>query len=359
MQKTFSACFTEPEKEPVSAASACEGELVGDIVISQKENIYDSLSAVDGSLEKFFSNIDDHLYTPVYSIMGFLRLIDLNQDKEEKAYCCDAIMQSGWLFIEMLENLMAPVREEESIVSDPRNLTFPRLVDHELRTPFNAIIGLSELMKITDEAEVCRDYCEDIQDSCLKVCDRIHNILNFALLRAGVDCGSMSSFSIEASVLEVSGLYRARATNKGLDFWISFEGAPLMANCLDNDLLKGALNQLLDNAIKFTSEGHVSLRVSKYYNSAERQWRLDFQIEDSGEGIESGKSHLIFAPFQQGDISMQRSFEGLGLGLSIAQKQVEALGGVITCSSNLNKGSTFRFCIPCSKVEKSTAETVI
>lgn len=309
------------------------------------------------SQETFFSLIDDQLYTPVHAIMGFVQLIDINgQDQEEKAYCCEAIIQNSWLFFEMFEALLASLDGASLTVERAEALPFTVLVNHELRTPFNRIIGLSQLLKETDCLVACRDYCDEIQKNCLRLCSHLGSLLDFACLSRGtVDCSALPA-PLESTVFEVIHQFCSQANAKQLDFKSSFVGVPLGAACLDNHLVKGALSRLLDDAIKFTSNGYVSLHIEKHYDFVEQQERLEFHIEDNGIGVEPNQLYQIFAPFQQSDSSTTCCFERLGLGLSIAQKQIETLGGTIVCSKNFEEGTTFLFSIPSSKVCQQKSE---
>lgn len=305
--------------------------------------------AMKESEKRFFFLIDDQLYTPVHAIMGFVQMIEIDQSPKQRAYCCEAMVENSWLFIEMLEKLLASLDGASLTIGNEELLPFTVLINHELRTPFNAIIGLSQLLKETECSVDYRDYCEDIQASCLRVFTHLDNLLEFARLSRGTTHCSIPSASVEKTVLGAIHHFRSQAHFRQLDFNLSLKEEPLATICLDNHLLKGALNRLLDNAIKFTSEGYVSINIEKYYDFVEQQWRLKFQIEDSGIGVEPNKLHLIFAPFQQSDSSTTRCFEGLGLGLAIAQKQIELLGGTIVCSDNIERGMTFEFSIPCSE----------
>jgi two-component system, sensor histidine kinase len=219
-------------------------------------------------------------------------------------------------------------------------------MSHEIRTPLNAVIGFTDLLLKSgnqcDEAER-EDYLQTINTSGKHLLELINDILDLSKIEADrldveqVQCSPHEIISDIVSVMRVKALERQLT----LDYhWRS--GVPETI-CTDPARFRQVLMNLLSNAIKFTKLGGVRIVAELVRNKADAQ--LTIQVIDTGAGIPTERCDAIFDPFVQADVSVTRQFGGTGLGLTISRRIAEALGGGISVSSEVGKGSTFTLTI--------------
>jgi signal transduction histidine kinase/HPt (histidine-containing phosphotransfer) domain-containing protein len=217
-------------------------------------------------------------------------------------------------------------------------------MSHEIRTPMNAIIGFGDILadeELTDEQRRC---VNNICDGGKHLLGIINDILDFSKIEAGKLDIEFSECSLGQLLNSVESLILPRAEAEGLDFEI-FEGDGLPAQiCTDVTRVLQCLINLVGNAIKFTREGHIYLKVS--LQEIENAPFIRFDVEDTGIGIPHDKQEEIFETFIQADSSTSRVFGGTGLGLTISKRLVELLTGQLTLTSEVGKGSVFSLIIP-------------
>ncbi|WP_158277594.1 ATP-binding protein [Opitutus sp. ER46] len=219
---------------------------------------------------------------------------------------------------------------------------FLAVVSHELRTPMNGVIGMASLLENTPLSAEQRDYLRticDCGDALLRVID---DILDMAKAEAGRIELEEIEFPLVPCVHGVLAVLRPIAERKGL-LLVSEIGAevPVVVRG-DAVRLRQILMNLLGNAVKFTSAGHVRFHVSATA-CTDREARLHFAIHDTGVGIAEAALPRLFQPFSQADSSTTRRFGGTGLGLAITKRFVELMRGRITVESEPGGGSVFRF----------------
>ena len=232
-------------------------------------------------------------------------------------------------------------------------------MSHELRTPLNAILGFSQLLSRSESlAQAEREHLAIINRSGEHLLDLINDILSMSKIEAGQVALNETSFDLYRLLAAIEDMFQLKAKSKGLE--LKFERAPQVPQYVktDESKLRQVLINLLGNAIKFTSTGSVTLRVMGNGQESSNDplpmthYQLFFEVEDTGPGIAPEELTTIFRPFVQSQTGRQ-SMEGTGLGLPISQQFVKLMGGEIGVTSQLRKGSTFKFNIQATVVSEA------
>ncbi|HEX4480107.1 MAG TPA: ATP-binding protein, partial [Rudaea sp.] len=217
-------------------------------------------------------------------------------------------------------------------------------MSHEIRTPMNAVLGFAGLGMRLDTSTKARDYFRKINNSGQNLLNILNDILDFSKIEAGKLALETVPFSLSDVLAQVSDLFTIKASEKSLEFVVGT--APNLPDHYVGDPLRlgQVLLNLVNNAIKFTRAGFVQLYAERV--DAERangKILLRFSVEDSGIGMSDEQLTRLFQPFSQADHSTTRTFGGTGLGLTISQRLVAQMGGVITVRSHPGAGSCFHF----------------
>ncbi|MDX1638851.1 MAG: response regulator, partial [Balneolaceae bacterium] len=210
----------------------------------------------------------------------------------------------------------------------------------EIRTPMNAIIGMTNLLAKDEPREDQLEQIEILDFSAKTLLALIDDILDFSKIESGKIELENADFDLHQLVHDVHESFRFSARNKDVELNCEIDEEIPQMVCGDSARLTQILNNLASNAVKFTDEGHVTLRVRCKDRNEERVL-VQFQVEDSGVGIADEKQEEIFDSFTQERTDTTRVFGGTGLGLSITKKLVELQGGRITMESEKGKGSSF------------------
>ena len=217
-------------------------------------------------------------------------------------------------------------------------------MSHEIRTPMNGVIGLSELaLGSTDEAEI-HGYLEQINESSKSLLGILNDILDFSKIEARQMTIENSIFSLDTLLESLNRMFMLRAREKGVEFSIGRDERIDSLVYGDQLRLRQILTNLLGNAIKFTSDGQVTLDVRRQ-NVSPAEMALVFTVQDTGIGMTPEQVENLFVPFTQADSSVSRRFGGTGLGLSISLNLAKLMGGDIQVESVEGKGSVFRFLV--------------
>ena len=236
---------------------------------------------------------------------------------------------------------------------------FLSVVSHELRTPMNGVLGFASLLAASDLKPGQRKQVEIIQSSGKTLLALVDDILDFSKLEAGPLELADENFSIEEVVSGVVTLLRAGAAAKRLEMSVYLDSRLPERSRGDANRLRQVLTNLVGNAIKFTDSGHIGIVAREVSASSgpRGDCELEVAVSDTGIGIPSGKTELIFERFTQIDSSVRRKCGGTGLGLSICKQLVDRMGGRIWVESTPGAGSTFFVRIPLAAATPLVAES--
>ncbi|WIO73316.1 EAL domain-containing protein [Porticoccaceae bacterium LTM1] len=227
---------------------------------------------------------------------------------------------------------------------------FAANVSHELRTPMNAVLGMLDLLMTMGLSQKQKEYVETAKSSGEVLLELIDGVLNFSKVESGAMVLNSEDTYIEDLLDEVVSLMSGSAQKTKVDLgYICADDVPQLIS-IDSARVRQVLINLVGNAIKFTSQGEVAIRLM-VESPDEGSVVLRFSVTDTGIGISPEAQQKIFEPFTQADSSTTRQYGGTGLGLAISRRIVSMLGGDIGVSSTLGKGSTFWFTIPLKESE--------
>ena len=234
------------------------------------------------------------------------------------------------------------VARDEARSADAAKGLFLANMSHEIRTPMNAVIGLTTLVLQTRLDETQRDYLTKVQTSSKALLTLLNDILDYSKIEAGKVALEAEEFSPEETIENVGNLFSAKVEEAGLD--LLFEIDRDMPPRLIGDALRltQVLNNLVGNAIKFTSVGEVVIGA-RVVSRTDDQVELAFSVRDTGIGVTPEQAERLFNVFQQAERSTARKYGGTGLGLAICKRLVELMGGRIEVSPAPGGGSVFGF----------------
>lgn len=219
-------------------------------------------------------------------------------------------------------------------------------MSHEIRTPMNAVLGFTHLLQQQPMNEKSREYVAAIQHAGENLLDIINDILDISKIESGMMRLEPVSFSLHGMLHSLELMFQPKAQEKKLELSVSLDTE--VPDIIYGDVMRltQVLVNLINNAIKFTSQGKVEVKVSRINTSAENGVRLLFTVSDTGIGIAPEKLSSIFDRFNQAEADITRKFGGTGLGLAIVRQLVELQHGHVTVESEPGKGSTFKVELP-------------
>jgi signal transduction histidine kinase len=264
----------------------------------------------------------------------------------------------GWFYVivtalllySLLRNHLASMRiaKQKAIENDKLKTVFLQNISHEIRTPMNGIVGFSGLLQNEDlSEEQKKQYLEIITKSSNQLLKVVNDVLDISLIETRNISSSISELHLNNFMEELYFSFEPLIL-KDISFSLK-KGLSDVSSMVLTDAIKirQILNNLLNNAIKFTEKGHIRFGYVLKNNE------LEFFIEDTGIGIASHAHDKIFEHFHKADTEISRLYEGVGLGLAICKGDLELLHGRIWVKSELNKGSTFFFTLPYNPVNQT------
>lgn len=221
-------------------------------------------------------------------------------------------------------------------------------MSHEIRTPMNAVLGFAEVLHRTSLSDAQKGHLQQIQSAGRHLLALLDDILDYSKIGAGKLELERIEFSLEEVIQRVADSLRLGAQDKGLTF--STHADPELPASVAGDITRlcQILLNLVSNAIKFTTDGEVTLRAQLVQSDGARTYadahaHVKFTVADTGVGIAPEKLEQIFGEFSQADGSTTREYGGTGLGLTIARQLVELMGGTLDVESEVDRGTTFHF----------------
>ena len=240
-----------------------------------------------------------------------------------------------------LTNLHLAQAHEAAKAASLAKSQFLATASHELRTPLNGVIGMSQILLTTDLKPQQRKLAEIVDGSAVSLYKILNDVFDATEINAGVFSVATAPFDVEALVQRVVEDHEQIAWDKGLGLKLSIDRAARGRYFGDAQRITQVLSRLMENAVKFTDSGAVTLCLSR-----SGKGETEFRVVDAGPGLSEEDQALIFNLFQQADQSETRRFGGLGLGLANARTLAELMGGALSVRSKPGEGATFTLSLP-------------
>ena len=347
-----------------------------DTCMPELRDLYENNRSINGIVRTMSPNLREE-YEPhgVVSVLsvpvilhnkfwGFLGFDDCRNERiftEQE----ESVIRSGSMLIAnaMLRNEMtasikeSAIRLEEALqtaqAASKAKSSFLSNMSHEMRTPMNAIIGMTLIGKSAEDMERKNYAFEKIEEASSHLLGVINDILDMSKIEAGKFELSLIEFDFEKMIQRAVNVITFRVEEKQQKFTVQLDNAIPKILIGDDQRLLQAITNLLSNAVKFTPEGNSIWLTTRLLSEADGVCIVQISIADSGIGISEEQQKRLFNSFEQAESSTSRKFGGTGLGLAISKHIVELMGGTIRVESELGKGATF---IVTAQLKRSLAQ---
>lgn len=320
-----------------SAPIMLEGEMIGCIIGGQVLT-----KAPD---EGFIKNVAKDIgveFEPYWEALQKVNIIPSEQIKTAAGFLFD----TAQVLSEIAYGKYLAIKNAEEVERASNMKTdFLANMSHEIRTPMNAVIGMSEMALREELPEAARDYISQIKSSGKALLNIINDILDFSKIESGKMDIIPDEYELLSVVHDISNILETRLRDKNVELIIDFN--PKIPSYLYGDILRirQVLINIANNAIKFTHQGSVTIKID-FEKIDDENVMLKFYVKDTGIGIKEEDLGKLFESFQQVDSKRNRNIEGTGLGLAICQRLVTLMDGKVNVSSVYGEGSVFSFEVP-------------
>mgnify|MGYP001228289699 CR=1 FL=1 len=321
---------------------------VADIFLNQEKEIFATGKPIVGHIDNF-THINEG--PPVYISTTKMPFRDANGN------ISGIVGISRDVTIQELTRQSYQIAKEKAEEANKAKSLFLANMSHEIRTPMNGVIGMADILKHTKLNPVQKEYLDIIMKSGQTLLTIINDILDFSKIESGKMALESIPINIRNIVEEVADIHIVQAHDKSIDLFTYVDSdVPEFVNG-DYIRLKQVITNLVNNAIKFTTQGEVY--VSAEYNGFKNnRHEVLFKVKDSGIGIAKEDQNKLFKLFSQVDTSTTRRFGGTGLGLAICLRLVNSMDGKITLDSEKGKGSVFSFTAKFSPTEEQSTSGI-
>ena len=257
-------------------------------------------------------------------------------------FVCNSIRRivSGSIEMAKLTAELEQAKEEAENANKAKS-QFLAKISHEIRTPINAVLGMNEMIIREGRDESIREYAQDVKGSSMLLLSIVNDILDSSKLESGMMEIVPVEYQIRDLLYDVYSMINVKASDKGLKLVFDIDADIPKAYYGDDKRIRQVLLNLLTNAIKYTPEGTVTLKVG--CSTEGENAVLHFSVKDTGIGIKPEDIGKIYDAFQRMDVSRNRNVEGTGLGMNIVQQLLHLMGSELQIQSEYEKGSEFSF----------------
>ena len=255
-----------------------------------------------------------------------------------------------------IQTLAAEKASKDAQIASQFKSEFLARMSHELRTPLNAIIGMAAIAKTASSHDKVNASITEVETASKHLMGVLNDVLDMSKIESGKFILAMEEYMFRTAMEEVISIIQQRCDDKNLRFITNIDSVENFGVYGDKLRLKQVLINLLGNAVKFTArDGQIKFLI-KILKENNQEFITGFTVTDTGIGISEEQKGKLFSAFEQADATIAIRFGGTGLGLTISQNLVGMMGGEIMVESELNKGSTFSFSIPLTKMTEELKE---